>query len=175
MKLKIKNILWGIFAAIFATVVTVWLAASPRPDHIVDTNGADNYSLQQITEQDVIELKLGSRGAVSKSELRLDHGSVAVSDGVRYSSDKFTGVYRLYTATLFGGSDIHVILSDFNISEGNFVFYVIFDGEAVGKLEPSDTGLSEFILENVQKTATLEYIIAGESAAFEFVSPVGWE
>ena len=174
MKGKLKNIICGVFAVVLVAVVIVWFAASPRLEHIVDTNGTDNYTLQQITEHDVVEQKMGTCGAVSERELRFDFGSISISDGVKYSSDKFTGVYRLYTATIFKGSDIHVILGDFKIREGNFAFYVVFDGEVVGKVEPSDVALSEFILENVDKTASLEYVIAGESASFEFVSPMGW-
>ncbi len=175
MKGKMKNILWGVFAVALVVVVVIWFAASPSPDHIEDTNGADNYSLQQITKQDVVELKMGSRGTVSESEMSFDFGSLAISDGVKYSADKFTGVYRIYAATLFEGSDIHVMLGDFKIHEGNFAFYVVFDGVVVGQVTPSEAGLSEFILENVEKTASLEYIIAGESAGFEFVVPGGLE
>jgi len=46
----------------------------------------------------------------------------------------------------------------------------VFDGEVVGKLEPSDDIVAEFTLENVDKTGDLEYIIAGESASFSFVT-----
>jgi hypothetical protein len=175
MKDKAKSILWGIFAVVFVVVAVIWFATSPSPEHIEDTNGADNYSLQRITKQDVIEQKMGSRGSVSESELKFNFGSLTVSDGTKYSSGKFTGVYRLYTATLFKGSDIHVMLGDFKIREGNFAFYVVFDGKVVGQVEPGESGLSEFILENVDKTASLEYVIAGESADFEFVVPTGWE
>ena len=90
-------------------------------------------------------------------------------------SKKFTGVYRLYTATLFKGSDIYVDLAGFEIKEGNFAFYVVFDGEVIGKIEPDDFATAEFTLENVEKTASLEYFIAGESASFEFIAPTGWD
>ncbi|MBE6596553.1 MAG: hypothetical protein E7641_02675 [Ruminococcaceae bacterium] len=175
MKGKFKNILWGIFAIALVVVIVVWFALSPNIDHIEDTNGPTDHSLQQITKQDVINQKLGTKGTVSQSELHFDFGSVSVSDGVKYSSDKFTGVYRLHTATIFKGSDIHVFLGDFKINGGNFAFYVIFDGEIVGQVEPTDVGFPEFILENVDKTATLEYVIAGESASFEFVVPIDFE
>ncbi len=142
-------------------------------DHIEDTNGADDYSLQQITEDNVVSLNMGTRGSISESQLSFNFGDFALSDGVKYSSSKFTGVYLLYTTTLFRGSDIHVMLGNFKINGGNFAFYVVFDGKIVGQVTPSGEGLSEFILENVDKTASLEYIIAGESASFEFVIPGG--
>jgi len=163
---KVKNILIGVVVVIFLVVFAVWMLTSPRPEHIEDTNGADNYSLQTITEQDVVEQQMGSRGSINKNESQLGN----ISSGTKYSSKKFTGVNRLYTATIFKGSDIYVSLSSFEVKEGNFAFYIVFDGEVVGKLEPSDDVVSEFTLENVEKTGDLEYIIAGESANFSFVT-----
>lgn len=168
---KIKNILIGILVVIFLVVFAVWMLASPKIDHIEDTNGADNYSLQTITEQDVIEQKMGTKGTVSESENHLGN----ISSGIKYSSKKFTGVYCLHTTTLFKGSDIYVSLAEFGIKEGNFAFYIVFDGEVVGKIEPNDAATSEFILENVEKTGSLEYVIAGESASFEFTTPSDWQ
>ncbi len=167
---KAKNILWIVLAVVIVVAGIVWMLVSPRPEHIEDTNGADNYSLQTITEQDVVEQKMGAKGTVSESETQLGN----ISSGIKYSSEKFTGVYRLHTTTLFKGSDIYVSLAGFEIKEGNFAFYIVFDGEVVGKITPSDTITSEFTLKNVEKTGTLEYVIAGESASFEFVAPTDW-
>ena len=164
MNPKIKNILISVLIVILLAVFAVWMLASPKIDHIEDTNGADNYSLQTITEQ-------GTKGSVSKRETRLGN----ISNGIKYSSKKFTGVYRLYTATILEGSDIYVSLAGYEIKEGNFAFYVVFDGEIIGKIEPDDYATTEFLLENVEKTASLEYFIAGESASFEFITPTGWE
>ena len=172
---KTKNILWIVFAIAIVAVCLVMFILNPGPEHIEDTNGADNYSLQTITEQDVIEQKMGARGTVSDRETHLDIAGWSVSDGIRYSSDKFTGVDMLYSTTLFKGSDIHVTLAEFEIKEGNFAFYIVFDGEVVGKIMPGDGAYSEFLLENVDKTGTLEYVIAGESASFEFLAPTDFE
>jgi len=163
---KTKNILIGVLVVIFLVVFAVWMLKSPRPEHIEDTNGADNYSLQTITEQDVVEQQMGSRGSINKNESHLGN----ISSGIKYSSKKFTGVNRLHTSTIFKGSDIYVSLSSFEVKEGNFAFYIVFDGEVVGKLEPNDDAVVEFTLENVEKTGGLEYIIAGESANFSFVT-----
>ncbi len=168
---KTKNILFGVLVVVFLAVFAVWMLGGPRLDHVEDTNGADNYSLQTITEQDVVEQTMGTKGVVSQSETHLGN----ISGGVKYSSDKFTGVYRLHAATLFKGSDIYVQLSEFEIKEGNFAFYIVFDGEIVGQVTPSEVGVSEFTLENVEKTGSLEYIIAGESASFTFTAPIEFE
>jgi len=167
INVKTKNILFGVLVVIFLAVFAIWMFAGPRVEHIEDTNGADNYSLQTITEQDVIGQKMGTKGSISKSETHLGN----ISSGIKYSSKKFTGVYRLHATTLFKGSDIYVSLAEFEIKEGNFAFYVVFDGKVIGKIEPSDAATSEFTLKNVEKTGGLEYVIAGESANFEFITP----
>ena len=51
---KIKKTLLSIFAVVLVGVAAVWMLLNPGPEHIEDTNGADNYSLQQITPRDVI-------------------------------------------------------------------------------------------------------------------------
>lgn len=167
--------LWGIFAVVLLVVVVVWMIVNPGPEHIEDTNGADNYSLQTITEQDVVALKMGARGAVSKSETHYDLAGLNFSSGVEYSAKKFTGVYLLHAETIFKGADIYVRLREFDVNEGNFAFYVVFDGEIVGQVEPTGSGISEFLLENVEKTGALEYIIAGESASFSFIASTDFE
>ena len=172
---KIKNILWSIFAVAIVAVCVIMFVLNPGPEHIEDTNGADNYNLQTLTEQDVVDQKMGSRGTVREVEFPIEIAGVTISDGIRYSSDKFTGVDMLYSTTLFKGSDIHVTLAEFEIKEGNFAFYIVFDGEVVGKIMPGDGAYSEFLLENVDKTGTLEYVIAGESASFEFLAPTDFE
>lgn len=172
---KIKNILWIVFAIAIVAIGVVMFILNPGPEHIEDTNGADNYSLQTITEQDVIEQKMGARGTVREVEFPIEIAGVTISDGIRYSSDKFTGVSMLYNTTLMKGSDIYVSLAELQIKEGNFAFYVVFDGEVVGQAEPSENALAEFRLDNVEKTGTLEYVIAGESASFEFLAPTDFE
>ena len=146
---------------------------NPGPPHIEDTNGADT-TLQSITEADVVALKMGTRGGVGQSEASLDVGAFAVSSGTKYSSNKFTGVYLLHRCTIFRGSDIHIILTDFEVKQGNFAFYVVLDGKIVGEVQPENGGFAELLIENIEKTATLEYIIAGESAKFNFTVTEKW-
>ena len=168
---KTKDVLWVVFVVVFLVVFVFWMLASPRPDHIEDTNGKDNYILQTITERDVVDQKMNYTGVIAETETEYPLSGFSVSSGKKYSSKKFTGVYRLYAATLFKGSDIYVSLGDFKVKEGNFAFYVVFDGKVVGKILPTESTIPEFTLKNVEKTATLEYVIAGESANFSFVAP----
>lgn len=179
MKLRLNfrgsNLLWGLFAIALIVVFVVLMIKNPAPDHIEDTNGADNYSLQTITEQQIIEQSMGSRGGVDKVERKLTIGGIGISSGKEYSSKKFTGVMSLYITNLRKGSDIAVSLAEYEIKEGNFAFYVIFDGQIVGKITPGDDATADFVLEDVEKSATLEYVIAGESANFKFTPILGME
>lgn len=171
---KIKNILWSVFAVVFVVVFVVWMFLNPGPEHMEDTNGADDYTLQTITEQDVIEHKMGTKGTLSESETQYNLAGLGISSGRKYSAKKFTGVHMLYNATIMKGSDIYVNLAEFEVREGNFAFYIIFDDEIVGQVEPNESGISEFLLENVEKSGSLVYVIAGESANFQFIVPAGW-
>ena len=118
---KTQTVLWGIFGAVLLISAAAWMILNPGPEHIEDTNGPENFALQQITEEDVVAAKMGTRGGPSTSEIHWDFGPLNVSSGMKYSGKKFTGVYRLYTATFFKGSDIHVFLADFQINGGNFI------------------------------------------------------
>jgi len=169
--MKLKKILIGVLVVALLAVFAVWMLASPKLDHIEDTNGADDYSLETITDKDIAEQALGTKGSVSKREIRLGN----ISNGIEYSSKKFTGVHRVYTATIIEGSDIHVNLVDFQVKEGNFAFAIVYDGEVVGKLVPDEFASAEFIMENVENTAELEFFIAGESANFKFTTPTEFD
>ena len=50
----------------------------------------------------------------------------------------------------------------------------MLDGKIVGEVKPDEFGIAEFILPDIEKTGTLEYIIAGESADFSFTAPMDW-
>ena len=86
---KAKKVLTIVLVTIFIIVFAVWMMASPRPDHIADTNGEDNYALQSITKFDVAKQDMGARGAISESAASYDFTGLNISDGVKYSSKKF--------------------------------------------------------------------------------------
>ena len=170
---QIKKLFGGIFAIVFIIVFVVMIIKNPAPEHIKDTNGANDYTLQTITEQNVINMDLGSRGAVQEQEKGVSIAGIGFSKGKKYSAKKFTGVFELYSCHLFSGSDVNIELADFKIKGGNFKFYVVFEDEIIGTVEPNTT--AKFTFENVEKSGTLRYVIAGESAAFEFIAPIEWE
>ena len=173
---KAKKILWGVFAVVFVVSFGLWMLLNPAPEHIEDTNGPDNYRLQTITDRDIAKQEMGARGGLTtEKNYNINIGGISISDGISYSCKKFTGVQQLYACTLFKGSDILVDLAGYQIKSGNFAFCIVFDGEVVGKIYPDEFGTGTFLLENVPKTAALEYVIAGENASFSFVVTEDWE
>lgn len=50
---KKKNIVWGIFRIVLIVVAVIWFLGDDL-EHIEDTNGADNYALQEITDENLI-------------------------------------------------------------------------------------------------------------------------
>ena len=51
---KAGKLFWGVFAVVIIVVGVLWMIKNPAPEHIEDTNGAENCTLTQITEEDVI-------------------------------------------------------------------------------------------------------------------------
>jgi hypothetical protein len=175
MNERLKKILFGAIVLVLVAAIAMWIFVRPGPEHIADTNGAENYNLQKITAEDVIAMKMGSRGSISRKEAKLRLDGSETADGIRYSCRKFTGVLRMHREALPAGSDVRVYLSDFKIQGGNFAFYVLLDGKLLGEVKPDERGIAELIHGALDQTATVEYVIAGESASFSFVAPLGWD
>lgn len=171
---RIKKFFGLIFAVVMIVVAIVLVIKNPGPEHIEDTNGPDNYALQQITPEDVVAQEMGARGGLTTEEKKFGFAGISVSKGLKYSCKQFTDVSQVYTSTIFKGSDILVRLEDFRIESGNFAFFVILDGEIVAELRPDESGRVDYTFENVEDTGCLEYVIAGESANFQFSVPQGW-
>ena len=152
-----KKTLTLIAIAVFVVVVGVWLILG-TPDHIEDTNGPDDFSLQTITDENIINLDLGARGGPT-----VTHHSL-LSGTVEFSAKKYTGVTEIFYDNMLLESDFWVDLSGFEVYEGNFKMVVVHDDEIVAVLEPG--AIVECHLENVKGYVSLR--IAGESASFSF-------
>lgn len=170
MNEKLKNKLWIALAVVMIAVFAVIALLNPAPEHIEDTNGPSNYSLETITKADIAAAKMGCRGGLSKSESGIQLGPIGISSGIKYSCNKFTGVYLLHSSHYFKGSDIFVDLYDYRVDSGNFGFYIVLDGEVIGQAEPDEFGHASFLCENIEEGGTVEFVIAGESADFSFVT-----
>ncbi len=127
-------------------------------DHIEDTNGPTDFSLQTITPQQIIDLSTGSVGGPSISR------SILLGSTVEFSAKKFTGVYEILYDNFFLPSDFEINLTGYEIYGGNFQLVVVHNDQIVATLEP---GLFvDYRLEDVTGYVSLR--IVGESASFTF-------
>ena len=146
-----------ILAIAVLVVVGFWLFRNDL-SHIEDTNGAEDVSLQTITESNIVNMDMGSLGGPNISRSTLTGSTVS------FSAKKFTGVYEVLYDNFILPSDFVLDLTAYEISGGNFRMVVVHNDKIVATLEP---GLMvEYRLEDVTGTVALR--IAGESAAFHF-------
>ena len=152
-----NNILIWVCALVLAATAGIWLFLSGT-DHIEDTNGAEDFSLQTITDQQIIDQSIGSVGGPTISREFLS------GNAVNFSAEKFTGVYEILYDNFIGKSDFELNLIDYEILGGNFQLVVVHDGKIVATLEPDM--FVTYRLEDI--TGYISLRIVGESAAFRF-------
>lgn len=125
-------------------------------EHIEDTNGPDDYSLNTITDSNIINLDLGAMGLVKETDI--------FNDGITFKSKKFSGVERILLTNYFLPSDFHFQIAGFYVTGGNFKMLVVNKDEIIAEIEPGD--FPECLIRGL--TGDLSLIIAGESAEFQF-------
>lgn len=124
--------------------------------HIEDTNGPDDYTLTTITDENIIKQDMGA--------LNINKSTGLLNDGVTFKSNKFTGVYRVFTTNFLFGSDFQMDLAGFWVNGGNFKMAIVNNDEIIAVVEPGM--FAEVLLHDLKGSFSL--IIAGESADFEF-------
>ena len=152
---KLKKILLGIGIILALGIFAVSMLTSDI-EHIEDTNGADNYSLQQITDDNIIKKDIG---ALNLSETRDVLSNMPV-----YSSEKFTGVSEIYMTNIIGNR-FDITVYNMVVNAGNFKIVLVHNDEIIHEFKLNE--LTEtYTLKNPEGTVALR--IAGESADFEF-------
>ena len=153
-----KNIKNKLFVPVIliAVIIAGIMLFNTDLEHIEDTNGADNFELQTITDEDIAKIEMGS--------LNVGVSTNNITNMTEISSSKFTGVYEVLYTNLIGKSDFLLNIYDFQINSGNFKMVVVHDGEIVHTITPENA--EEFLLEDISGTVSL--VIAGESADFSF-------
>lgn len=153
---KKKNIVWGIFSIVLIVVAVIWFLGDDL-EHIEDTNGADNYALQEITDENLIRLDMGALGGPN---IRSDN----ITNTTTYSAKRFTGVAEIYGENLI--TNRWEITVDFAaVEEGNFRMVLVVDDEIVHEFALNEL-TQTYVLEDVSGYVALR--IAGESANFTF-------
>lgn len=155
-KLKNNKILWGIFAVILVAVCVFWFFGDSI-EHIEDTNGSDNYSLQQITDVNIINKDIGAIGGPNTEK---DN----ITNTTTYFSNKFTGVAEIYGENITANR-YEIVVNLATVESGNFRMVLLVDDEIVHDFTLNELTQS-YVLENVSGYVSL--CIAGESADFTF-------
>lgn len=150
---NLKKLISFIVVVVFLVVFAIWMFSSDL-EHIEDTNGA-TFQLQQITDSNIINMDIGALN-VSKTKTPLSE--------TEYSSDKFTGVYDIFTTDIVGNR-FDVTLFNTVENSGNFKVVLIHNDEIVHEFKLNEL-MQTYTLENPHGAVSLR--IAGESADFEF-------
>ncbi len=152
---KLKNaIVW--IAAIVVLVFGGFSLLTSDLEHIEDTNGPDNYRLQQINDYNIINKDIGA--------LNLNESDQLLSSLPLISSKKFTGVADVYTTNVWGNR-FDITLYTTEVRSGNLRIVLIHNDEIVHEFKLNELSES-YTLENPSGFVALR--VAGESANFEF-------
>ena len=152
---RIKKAVVGIGVAVFIAVFAIWMLQSDL-EHIEDTNRADNYALQQITDSNIINMDIGALNLVEAKEL--------FNNLPTFRSDKYTGVSEIYLDNLIANR-FEITLYNTTVRSGNFRIVLVYNDEIVHEFKLNEL-MQTYTLENPKGTVSLR--IAGESADFEF-------
>lgn len=152
---KLKKFLPLLAAVALIVVAVIWFTGS-KLEHIADTNGPDDFTLQTITDDNIRNRDIGA--------LNVGQSTSLVSDTVSYSSKKFTGVYEVFTQNIVTNR-YEITVNHARVDAGNFKMVLCVDDEIVHEFT-LNTLSQTFVLEHVNGTVSLR--IAGESADFMF-------
>lgn len=125
-----------------------------------DTNGDDIFTLQTITDENIIRLDTGASG-LSYSEESL--GDVLSS--AEYSSKNFNGVEQIYLTNFLAPSDVCIYIGTMSVDKGNFKLAIVNNDEIIAEI-PLDAFNEQFYFEDI--TGSFAVHVAGECAAFSF-------
>ena len=166
MENKHKNKLPGWAVIPIVAILVVGFLFLPKMEHIADTNGAEDFSLATLTEEDILAKSLTCTGGPNRSMGRLNlPGGWSISDGVELSAKQFSGVTDILWADYILPSDFSLSLDHFSVTEGNFRMMVINEGKIIADIQPGDN--VDILIEGLTGYTTVR--IAGESAAFRIV------
>lgn len=150
-----KKLISAVFAIVLIVIAVFWFSGDDL-NHIEDTNGANNYSLQTITDENIRNLDIGALNIVKHDNL--------IGETVTYQSDRFTGVYELFRENIVTNR-FEITINHAQVNAGNFKMVLCVDDEIVHTFALNEL-TQTFILEDVAGTVSLR--IAGESADFMF-------
>lgn len=150
---KMKKIIAIVGAVVIVVVGAVWFLDSDL-EHIEDTNGAENFTLQTITDENIINRDIGAMGLKTSKD--------SISNTTTYSSKKFTGVEEIYGLNIWGNR-FEITINHTRVDSGNFKV-VLLEGDKIVHEFKLNELTQTYVLENPNGYISLR--IAGESADF---------
>ena len=165
---KLKDKLMVVFIILALIGGFIWSQINAM-EHIEDINGPDDYSLAVITDEEIAAK--GAKqcvGGPNTSRNKTTFLGVTTTGGTTYSAKKFSGIWLMDSWNIMAG-DLVFNLYGYEVTGGNFKMCVVHDGEIIAEVEPTEDGYVYFVMDNVDP-GVYDLYIAGESAAFEFMS-----
>lgn len=153
MSKKLKGIIYSVLSVCFIILIVLWFY-DPEFEHIEDTNGIDNYSLNTITDRDIIKLNCGPLYETDNDN--------TINDS-KLSLIKFSGVMEIYGED-HTNENLQIDLMNLKITEGNLQVVLLVDNEIIHKFKSNELNQS-FKLDEISGFVAIR--IAGESANFE--------
>lgn len=151
----LSKLLFGVIFVAIVAVLVLLMIFGPEQEQIEDSNGADNFALQTISDSNIINNDMGSTGVESSKN--------SLTKNYTYSSDKFSGVEMLETDIHKGIGDT-IEVEKLDVKSGNFTLAVVENDKIVHKFEPNKPNQT-YTVDGAEGTYYL--MIAGESADFE--------
>lgn len=124
-----------------------------------DTNGADDYTLQTITDENIVKQDLGASG-LNYTEEQYPGGFYSTE----YSAKNFNGVHEIYLTNYILPSSFYIYVGYLNVNSGNFKLAIVNNDEVIREI-PDGTFNEMIYFEDIQGYFAIR--LAGESAAFE--------
>lgn len=129
---------------------------------IADSNGADDFSLAEITDENIINMDLGASG-YSQSSYNEDGNNL--EELTKFKAKSFSGVAEIYSTNLILKSDLVFDISTIQVDSGNFRLMVLVDDEIVHEFDLEEMSQS-YELKDTKGAVSVR--MAGESDKFKF-------
>ncbi len=145
--------------AILAAAMLLCVGLAGCGTEYADTNGADDFSLQTISDEEIINLSVGASG--------LGYSEESIGDSIfstEYSSKNFNGVEQIFLTNYLLPSDVRVYIGYLNVSSGNLRLVAVNNDEIIKEI-PIDSFNEEFVFEDISGSFAIN--LAGESAEFD--------
>ena len=153
MSKKLKGIIFSVLLICLVILVVLCFYA-PNFEHIEDTNGIDNCSLNTITDRNIIKLNCGPL---------YETDNEYIIDDSKISLIKFSGVMEIHGED-YNNESLQIDLKNLKITEGNLQTVLLVDNKIIHKFNSNESNQS-FKVDNISGYVALR--IAGESANFE--------